>query len=64
VKNEDLRRETLAQATDFFASLAPETYPSFQRLNPVLARHREDDQFLAGLDLRIVGLRGRPGPRA
>lgn len=60
-ENERMRRETLAQATDFFASLDPDAYPSFQRLNPVLAGHDEDDQFLAGLDLLIVGLRGRLG---
>jgi AcrR family transcriptional regulator len=59
----EVRRETLAQATAFFESLDPNAYPSFQRMLPVLATHDEDEQFLAGLDLLITGLRARVADR-
>jgi AcrR family transcriptional regulator len=53
------RDEALKQATEFFASLDPDTYPSFKRLTPVLAGHDEDEQFLAGADLLIAGMRSQ-----
>ena len=54
-----VRRETLAQATAFFAALDPEVYPSFERITPVIASHDEEEQFLAGLDLLIAGMRAQ-----
>jgi AcrR family transcriptional regulator len=54
-----IRQAALAQATEFFSSLDPDTYPSFQRVTPVLAAHDEDQQFLAGADLLIAGLRAQ-----
>ena len=57
--NETVRRETLAQAAAFFAGLDREAFPSFQRLTPVLAAHDETEQFLAGLELQIAGLRAQ-----
>ncbi|OHV30325.1 MULTISPECIES: TetR/AcrR family transcriptional regulator C-terminal domain-containing protein [Pseudofrankia] len=57
--NEQVQREALDQATAFFASLDHDAYPSFRRVLPVLAAHKEDEQFLAGLDLVIAGLRAQ-----
>ena len=54
-----VRRETPAEATAFFAALDPEVYPSFERIMPVMALHDEEEQFLAGLDLVIAGIRAQ-----
>jgi AcrR family transcriptional regulator len=59
----EVRRETLAEATAFFESLDRDVYPSFQRITPVIATHDEEEQFLAGLDLLIAGLRAQVAGR-
>lgn len=54
-----IREQTLAQASEFFGSLDPDEYPSFKRVTPILAAHDEDQQFDAGLELLIAGLRAQ-----
>lgn len=55
------RQEYLSQEADAWRQLDPETYPFLRHIVDEFARHDDEEQFRAGLDLLLAGLRLQAG---